>query len=579
MNWEVLTMTSRVSCCSRTLLRKNLSRLWPLWALCLLALLIAYPMVLSLNATNSYAALEALGNITFSFGIFLAVSYAVVCAACLFHYLHNTCSAYMLHAFPFTRNTLFLTNVLSGLLFFLLPLSAAFLTALLILTPLGTQAVQMLLLCWLVLLLAYLFFFGLAVFCMFLTGRTASAVLIYCVLNFLATLLELLLRTLLEPALYGLVLPDGLLTVPAAPLGYLIGNCLTMYQTDVSPYSSDYIIHWSYILPLALVGLCLLAIAWLLYRQRHIEQVGEVITAPWARPIYQLVFFSIGALTLGLLLAALLSAGAFASSLLRLLLCLSFGGFVGFFLAEMRLKKSVKVFRAPALLRFLCAAVVLSLFVLAFYQDWFHMVRRIPDAQEVVQVELRRERYLNDCVTLDNNEQIADTLAMHQCFLEKYANRSGYTTSSYIENPVEITYLLRDGSRLTRRYSCSILLENAQYAAQGTALLDAPELVLAYLDAIQIWDSRMVSCYSIHDTQTSLAVELSGAECARFFAALRADAEAGAISIFLPDRDSAVCDFFIELPNNRYCSVFVSEAATHLCNLVEALEAEAIPEA
>ena len=33
MNWEVRIMQSRISCFNPTLLRKNLTRFWPLWGL------------------------------------------------------------------------------------------------------------------------------------------------------------------------------------------------------------------------------------------------------------------------------------------------------------------------------------------------------------------------------------------------------------------------------------------------------------------------------------------------------------------------------------------------------------------
>lgn len=572
-------MTSRASCCNNALLRKNITRFWPLWAMLTLALLVAYPMVLSFEVSyRDRAAIEAVYEMTFSFGILAAAAYAIVSAACLFHYLHNMRSAYMLHAFPVSRDSLFVTNVLSGLLFFLGPWLLTTGVSLLILAPCGIACVKAMLLCWLVLLLVYLFFFALAVFCMFLVGKTISGVLIYGVLNFIVITVEYLLWLAIGPALYGF---DGLgdaITLPAVPIGYLISEGLSDVYIGPEYYNRIYSIHWAYIGILAVLGLGLLAAAWALYRRRHMESAGEVITVKWVRPIYQVIFALVGALTIGLLIAALLMDGSIQDSLTTLLACLCFGGFVGHFLAEMRLKKSVKVFRGPAFLRFGCFAVVLCLFVLSFYLDWFGIVRRVPAADRILSIELENDYNAEGVITLDTAGEIDEFRDLHKAILDNHdpylENHDPYDGiyGGYYLGALRISYKLKDGSTMTRVYLLSDLEDDPTLLARAEDLLERPENVIEYYDSVGLWDVEIIELTRVGNETGHAYTTLAGEDCKKILESFYQDAAAGNMPVFFSWISEYDYQLQFYLPDGRYYFMHVPASAAHTRAVLDAVE-------
>ena len=205
-------MKSKMSFFDPTLLKKNIGRFAPAWAILQVAMLLAFPMTLMLDLENmdlAYRKLSALRHLSSSVdaGVVFAVLAALLFAALVFKYLHTAKAAYMMHAFPMTRNCMFVTNLVSGLLFYLVPALVTTLCCLGVLAARGVSGcdgqVWGMLLFW---TLQYLFFYGLAVFTMHISGRTVIAVLSYAALNFVFLLIPVLVLAL-ERA--RLILNDG----------------------------------------------------------------------------------------------------------------------------------------------------------------------------------------------------------------------------------------------------------------------------------------------------------------------------------------------------------------------------------
>ena len=112
-------MMSRIFCCNPTILKKNLARYWPIMALCAFIGFMLLPMTVSdwddLSVARQFRDIVSLAM------PLLLYAYAPLCAACVFGYLHKSRSSNMLHAFPVTRDSLFMSNLLSGLAMFVLP--------------------------------------------------------------------------------------------------------------------------------------------------------------------------------------------------------------------------------------------------------------------------------------------------------------------------------------------------------------------------------------------------------------------------------------------------------------------------
>ena len=127
MNWEVNTMWSRTWCFNKTLLRKNLTRFWPLWAMA--SFLAALPPIMMAVELMRYRGTTSMNALYITEGYYSVLTYlippvllvyAVVCAMAVWSYLFNSRSVGLMHTLPISRKGLFVTNFLSGFLMVLI---------------------------------------------------------------------------------------------------------------------------------------------------------------------------------------------------------------------------------------------------------------------------------------------------------------------------------------------------------------------------------------------------------------------------------------------------------------------------
>ena len=490
MSWEVWTMKSRMSFFNPTLLRKNTGRFAPLWGCLLGILLITGPFALlrEISATNFYFDRPSLDT-KLAFvreyfedfqrtGVSLGFVWAILCAAMVFKYLHKTRSAYMMHAFPMTRTCHFVTNTVSGLLFYAIPVLVMSAAYQIILLVNGLAAASGLL--WLGILrwlLQFLFFYGLAVFCMVLSGRTVIAVLSYLALNFIGYLLPLLVILECKGLFYGLVLTVNRELAVLSPVLRLL-----IYGQGFGKLCVIY----------ACVGLALLAIAWYHNRVRQVERAGDAMAYGWARHAFRLVFTACCAVGIGLILTVLFTVGSDGGNMVWLLLINTLiGCFVGWFGSSMMLARTVRVFRKPRIwLGFGLFAAVLTLFFLGLRFDILGWQRRIPAANEIRSVEISTGesgivfgdyKVSDDTVRLTDPADFETIRTVHRNALK---NRDGYYDGSTyysdgINEFLHIRYHLRNGRTLDRVYEV-----NRSDAERIGAIYSRPDVAEAYYEKL-----------------------------------------------------------------------------------------------
>ena len=119
-------MQSKTSCFNLTLLRKNVIRFSPLWIVYSAAWFVAMPLLLGMQLSSDWPpklndVIQILGAFMTSAGPVVACLYGVAVAMAVFSYLYSARSVSLMHSLPIRRSGLFLTNYISGLLFFVVP--------------------------------------------------------------------------------------------------------------------------------------------------------------------------------------------------------------------------------------------------------------------------------------------------------------------------------------------------------------------------------------------------------------------------------------------------------------------------
>ena len=569
-------MKLKTSFFDKTVLKKDLTRFFPLWTLYLIGgLLIMHVLSGFYNsyyARATYSMARDLNSIIGPLSL-LNAGYGFLMAQLLFGDLHNTRLCYGIHAFPLRREGWYLTHITSGLLMGLVPPLVVALT----LMPVMGQFWFTPLLCWGGIALHYLFFFALAAFCMICTGNRVAATAVYGILNFLSMIICWFVQTVYLPLLPGVRINTDIFT-RFSPLVNLVErdeffnivhleSCTLCKQQNLIGYDDIAIMYdggrhdyafqglgndWGYLLIIAAVGLALLGAGLALYRIRHLERAGDFMAFKPMKPIFLTVYtLCVGCMMfyIGYEIVDILVGGVFSV----------IGIFIGFFTGKMLLERTIRVFRGKsfATLGILYAAVALSL--LLTWIDPVGISRRVPKVEKVETVYLY-DGYLSDyqlnnsdrlptrsgVIAITDAEAIESICQAHRLMLQEHDD-------NYYDNSRRITlqYRLKNGATISRSYR----LPNGGKAmsALGPYLKD-PRYLFG-VDSLEELVSKVSYLYfsEFGDIPQALFPEL--------LKALWLDAQEGFISI----NGYSNQIMYIELGiKNQHHTLFFSETAPHL---------------
>ena len=476
-------MKSRISFCNGTVLRKNLTRFAPAWILYTVCLLLGLTMLAG-NGVEYWLSANIVAGIGYMGMINLA--YGLLTALLLFGDLSVTRMCNALHALPLRRETWFCTNVLSGMLFSLIPTVVMTVPAVIASCFSAVEQGWQIPLYWLLgTNLQYLFFFGLAVLCIMLSGSRVGAAVIYGIVNFAAYLAYFLADVVYVPHLPGVVTQLEPFAV-FCPAIMMANNTYvqTWQEKDLLGYNSDgsanFLLHgtftvteeWWYLWVCAALGAVLLLLALLLYRKRKLECAGDMMATRKLEPVFLVLFALVTGSLFQLAYVALEGYDSYGSSLF-----LWSGLVVGWFAGLMLLRRSSRVFSLKGFLGLAALAAALGLSLLLNSMDVFGITVWVPKAEEVKAANVRLS-YMTS-ITLKEQEDIEDLIRLHT--LAADARLGGEMTA--VNRPVEledgvgtvigIEYELKDGSTAAREYTILINSEAGDIAAKFCSRIEA----------------------------------------------------------------------------------------------------------
>ena len=504
MNWEVRTMRSTTSCFDSTLYRKTMARFWPMWVLYGGIWLFAIP----LNLVNLYFdsirygkgvvwARKVLLEQAVSLpellvtGVWIACIAGILAAMAVFGYLYNNRSACMMHALPMRRETLFTTQYLAGLSFLVLPQLAV---------AVGTAAVELILLpsgswgevltslaAWFLLQSGTcLFFFSFAAFCAMFTGHTLALPAFYGIFNLLVYVIDFLISALMQNTFYGFpgITMNNKLVEYCTPVWALSEACDWETATrnmvnangavvGVEATGEYYLQSPGTVAAYAAAGVVFAVLALMVYRCRHVESAGDVVSISIVKPIFLCGVSFCSGLCFGVYTAAFFGW----NGALPLSLCVVAWSVVGWFVAEMLLKKSFRVWKTWKGAAVMAVAMVLL--CTACFRDWFGVVGRIPDVEDVASVEISANlSYPYDEGQMDVDEitdpdSIAQIIDLHRALVD-HRDQENRVGDDYIY--VYLTYTLKNGSVLEREYHAVPVLQE-EVDQEGTVAWAADRLI------------------------------------------------------------------------------------------------------
>ena len=373
-------MKLRTSFCNGHVIRKNLIRFAPVWVLYSVA---AVLFVLTMGTSNPRMLAQELLNSLGTMVVFRCI-HALIVAVCLFGDLFDRRLCYGLHAMPVRREGWLVTNLVSGILFALIPSLAGGGVAALFL-----GAYARVILIWQGLnLLFFFFFFAVAVFCAMCAGKRLGMFALYAILNFASILIYWVVTLIYQPLLYGVVFSGDWFGL-FCPLV----NLASYQYTEVSSivvagftFETWFVTDWKYLCACTGVAVALYALSFLLYRKRRLETAGDFLSFKTVRFIFLLIY----TLVVGTFLHAF--GNTFSED--GNYIFLAMGVFIGYFTGWMLLERTVKVFTGKILLGFAAFALLLSGSIGLTIWDPLGVRTCIPATDQIASASLcSEERY------------------------------------------------------------------------------------------------------------------------------------------------------------------------------------------
>ena len=554
-------MRSATSFFDKTLFRSQLKHTWPLWLGYTALWLFLVPVMLfsELSAYQlGYSAADAsrlLLNTGVRGGIFISFFFGLFFAMLSFSHLTQSRATNGFHALPVRREAIFLTAYLTGLFCQLSTILVTFLLGAAVSAPLHLSFWSVTAAAMGSAMLEAVFFYSFAALCMVMTGQILAAPVFYFVGNILVPGMEYLLRNFAGNFLYGYSgQTDVALDFLSPPLYMYFKVGIASIETCESDsyYVTAYALeHRSFMIlaAYALAGLVIALIALLLYRTRKSEMTGSTVAFPWAVPVFKYGVAFCTAVSLGQFLYYFLF-GQYRSSgndsLPGTILCMAAAGLVGYFVAEMLIKKSFRVFRTGAKGAAI-VALALVLLGVAMSFDLTGYEKHVPDESEIESAFYTFSGMTN--VTTDDADTIRRLTAAHRAIVENRkelariaeawdADTLPTSQSDYDDMEpfsLRLTYYLKDGSQLSRSYWVYLRRGDLTVPSSATARVNALYMcresvlcrVLGYGyehlgDTPRFLDSY---CYYYDENSNTKDYALTAAQAGQVYAALMRDVQ------------------------------------------------------
>ncbi len=495
MNWEVSSMQLKTSFFNPTLFWKNLKRSWPLWGgITALGSLVPLFFMLASIGTNMNLYKDDVAELLYGAAVYfspwLAACYALLAAMFVWSYLHSPRAVGMMHSLAVNRTCLFITSTLSGLAMLLIPYVVVGAMLCLFAASFGALPVGAVLLTILTVILDNLLFFGMATLCAHVGGNLIATVVYYLLLNFAVPVLDMLVTSLAGRFLFGFSDTVSDFSQWFAPLVSLMEKVDVVYlDYEQKAYNHmPSIENYWLIVVYGIVGVLMLALSWLLYRIRRSESAGDVVAFAWLRPVFRFGVSIVSSLTLGRVLYEVFWVSLVSSrpSGIAVIIYMSIGAVVGYYIASMLLEKTLRVFKGSLKNVGIVVAVTTAL-CLCVSLDIFGVENYVPEVDEISKVSVTGVLDFT-CDAEEMPEVVEELCLLHGEIIEEKNYVESLDEFSYYNEEISWRYItfrytLKNGSTVTREYllplSSTRLQDGETYEAKLYALSRDPRMLTA----------------------------------------------------------------------------------------------------
>ncbi len=374
--------------------------------------------------------------------LILAVIVPTVVAVLVFNNVHSGKQGVFTHGLPTDRRAGYISNIAAAFVLMFVPvLINAVILMLMSFGKYGQVISSMSVIYWTGININMLFvMFSVAVFSAFLTGNIAAHIGINVFIHLIPMIIAWAIYLISQQLLYGFHQADNFIAnelVNNNPVVWLFGRALSEDAIFAKLQT------WIYIIGAAVMYV----IAYILYKNRKIEACGDVSAFKTFKPILKYAVVSGAAIALfGMLLPVNMK-------LVPMIIVILAITAIVYFAAEMLMNKSFRVFKTAykGYCGFvLCCAVFIGFFA---YTSVFGYETRIPKTEQIESASVQRG--WNGTATFDDPQLIESTVKLHTEIISDIPAAVDYYQYDGDFQNMTISYKLKDGGILQRRYAVS----------------------------------------------------------------------------------------------------------------------------
>jgi ABC-2 type transport system permease protein len=391
----------------------------------------------------------------------LMVTVPVVMAIVLFRYLHVNKAYTTIHSYPYTRTQMFNSHILSGICLLIVPILFNEII-ILIINSLAKSAISNTdIVNWFIkLILTTIAIYIISCFIGMVVGSSLWQLIFTYIFLILPTGLIVLIKFFLSLFMYGYKGSEGVDYVYLSPLLMEFDNRSTI--------------------PFIIYCIIFYLLSLYLYNKRHLENSTKLICFP----IFQEVFkYGVTFCTMLVVSFSYLIEFNETYSIVILLIAAVFASFIGYYIAEMLLRKKINVFRYYK--GFVIYCIVMISVIGLIESDVTGYERRVPNIDEVSNIEYEYHNFVyynnaSETQTYKTKENIQTIINMHKKIIEKRPIKQT-SFQNYSWNGLTIKYTLSNGKKMKRVYD----IKDNDYITYLNALYNSEEFKHNYYEVFK----------------------------------------------------------------------------------------------
>ncbi|HCC07959.1 MAG TPA: hypothetical protein DEP72_07390 [Clostridiales bacterium] len=446
-------MKSKIKLFNNAIFKSTLKlNMWvPILYFVLLFLMMLMPMMAqnTLTKYDGYNYLKMIKNIinlsNGELNVLVLLIIPVILGVVVTRFMQNKLQNIHIHSMPIEKKQIYTTNVIAGFILLIIPIIINIFGMLLILGPdvfnqCGNEIAS-----W-----AYITFsLGILIFSVtIMVGTLSGSSLMQTIFTYILLVfpvgIYMLIQYTLKIFIIGYAFKESTLDSSIATKLSILPQTFMVVSTDLREKNMTENLYLIYIL----AAIAIIIMSFFIYKARKVEKTGDIVVFRKLNPILKYGITFCFMIAIGLMVYFI-----FDESITHMFVAYGVTSFVAYFLAEMLIRKSVRVIDSYK--GYLGYVVVMLIIFAGIKMDITGFEKRVPNISDISKVNYNLTTNYGDEVSLITQANKEAVLDIHKLILsekdQSSTSHKEYFNTNYNYN-YNIEYILKDGRKMSRQY-------------------------------------------------------------------------------------------------------------------------------